>query len=203
MRPTQSGVNWADIESLFVTCGAYIEEREGSRVYVELNDVVGHFHRPHPKKEAPKGSRRLGEAISEGGGNRTMMEHKGYRATVTFDDAAGVFHGEVVDTRDVIVFEGTSAAQLRKEFEFSVDDYLKVCEERGRTPDKPFSGKIPLPDPSGGPPGCHRSRQGPGQKPQRLDYRDSRGGDREDSRVEAWVIKKTDLSAGALVHESA
>jgi len=73
-----------------------------------------------------------------------MMEHKGYRATVTFDDAAGVFHGEVVDTRDVIVFEGTTAAQLRKEFEFSVDDYLKVCEERGRTPDKPFSGKIPL-----------------------------------------------------------
>ena len=55
MRPTQSGVNWADIESLFVTCGAYIEEREGSRVYVELNDVVGHFHRPHPKKEARKG----------------------------------------------------------------------------------------------------------------------------------------------------
>ena len=73
-----------------------------------------------------------------------MMEHKGYRATVTFDDAAGVFHGEVVDTRDVIVFEGTTATQLRKEFEFSVDDYLKVCEERGRTPDKPFSGKIPL-----------------------------------------------------------
>ena len=73
-----------------------------------------------------------------------MMEHKGYRATVTFDDAAGVFHGEVVDTRDVIVFEGTTAAQLRKEFEFSVDDYLKACEERGRTPDKPFSGKIPL-----------------------------------------------------------
>ena len=55
---------------------------------------------------------------------------------------------EVMDTRDVIVFEGTSAAQLRKEFEFSVDDYLKVCEERGRTPDKPFSGKIPLRVPS-------------------------------------------------------
>ena len=55
MRPTQSGVNWADIESLFATCGAYIEEREGSRVYVELNGVAGHFHRPHPEKEARKG----------------------------------------------------------------------------------------------------------------------------------------------------
>ena len=55
VRPTRSSVNWADIEALFAACGAYIEEREGSRVYVELNDVVGHFHRPHPEKEARKG----------------------------------------------------------------------------------------------------------------------------------------------------
>ena len=73
-----------------------------------------------------------------------MMEYKGYRAAVTFDDEADVFHGEVVDTRDVIVFEGTSVAQLKKEFKFSIDDYLRICEERGRTPDKPYSGKIPL-----------------------------------------------------------
>lgn len=72
------------------------------------------------------------------------MEYKRYRAVVTFDDEADVFHGEVVDTRDVIVFEGTSVAQLRKEFKFSIDDYLKACAERRRTPDKPFSGKIPL-----------------------------------------------------------
>ena len=54
-RPTQSGINWADIESLFSACGAYIEERASSRVYVELNNRVGHFHRPHPGKEARKG----------------------------------------------------------------------------------------------------------------------------------------------------
>ena len=73
-----------------------------------------------------------------------MMEYKGYRAAVTFDDEAGVFHGEVTGTRDVIIFEGTSVVELRQEFEFSIDDYLRVCEERGRTPDKPYSGKIPL-----------------------------------------------------------
>lgn len=54
-RPTQSGINWDDIGSLFVACGAYIEERD-CRVYVELNDVVGHFHRSHPEKEARKGA---------------------------------------------------------------------------------------------------------------------------------------------------
>ena len=73
-----------------------------------------------------------------------MMQYKGYRAAVTFDDSAGVFHGEVVDTRDVITFEGDSVEQLRKEFEVSIDDYLAVCAERGREPDRPYSGKIPL-----------------------------------------------------------
>ncbi len=58
---------------------------------------------------------------------KTMIEFKRYRAAVTFDDEAGVFHEEVMGTRDVIVFEGTSVAQLKKEFEFSTDDYLKVC----------------------------------------------------------------------------
>ena len=73
-----------------------------------------------------------------------MMEYKGYQAVVQFDYEAGVFHGKVVDTRDVIFFEGTSVDQLIKEFHFSIDDYLAVCAERGREPSKPFSGRIPL-----------------------------------------------------------
>lgn len=73
-----------------------------------------------------------------------MMEYRGYRAAVNFDDEAGVFHGEVVDTRDVITFQGESVPELRQAFADSVDEYLAVCSERGRTPDKPFSGRIPL-----------------------------------------------------------
>ena len=72
------------------------------------------------------------------------MECHGYRAAVTFDDAAGIFHGEVIGTRDVITFQGTSVAALRRAFKGSVEEYLAVCAERGRTPDQPFSGKIPL-----------------------------------------------------------
>ena len=71
-----------------------------------------------------------------------MMEYKGYRAAVTFDDGVGVFLGTVVDTRDVITFEGDSVEQLRREFKFSVDDYLDACREWGRDPDKPYSGEI-------------------------------------------------------------
>ena len=41
-----------------------------------------------------------------------MMKYKGYHAEVTYDHEAAVFHGEVVGTRDVIFFEGTSVDQL-------------------------------------------------------------------------------------------
>ncbi|MCY4375264.1 MAG: type II toxin-antitoxin system HicB family antitoxin [Spirochaetaceae bacterium] len=73
-----------------------------------------------------------------------MMEYRGYRAAVQFDDDAGVFHGEVIDTLDVITFQGETVVELRQAFTDSVDEYLTVCTERGRTPDKPFSGRIPL-----------------------------------------------------------
>jgi predicted HicB family RNase H-like nuclease len=71
-----------------------------------------------------------------------MMEHKGYIGKVEFDDDAGIFHGEVVDTRDVITFQGTSVAELKKAFRESVEDYLAFCASRGEEPDRPFSGQF-------------------------------------------------------------
>ena len=73
-----------------------------------------------------------------------MIEYGGYRAVVRLDDDAGFFHGEVIDTRDVITFQGTSVAELREAIKDSVEEYLAVCAERGRDPDKPYSGKVAL-----------------------------------------------------------
>lgn len=73
-----------------------------------------------------------------------MMEYKGYVGQVEFDDEANIFHGEVINLRDVVTFQGSSVLELRKAFEDSVDDYLDFCEERGESPDKPYSGKFML-----------------------------------------------------------
>ncbi len=73
-----------------------------------------------------------------------MLEYKGYIGCVEFDDEAGVFHGEVINTRDVITFQGTSVEELQAAFHDSVEDYLEFCAERGEQPDKPFSGKFML-----------------------------------------------------------
>lgn len=71
-----------------------------------------------------------------------MMEYKGYLGKVEFDDEAGIFHGQVINTSDVITFQGTSVGELRQAFVDSVDDYLEFCAERGDTPEKPFSGRF-------------------------------------------------------------
>jgi len=71
-----------------------------------------------------------------------MMEYKGYMGRVTFDDVAGIFHGDVINTRDVITFQGESVAELKTAFHESVDDYLAFCAKRGEPPDKPFSGQF-------------------------------------------------------------
>ena len=73
-----------------------------------------------------------------------MMEYKGYHAAIKYDHEDEVFHGEVVGTRDVIFFEATSVDELKREFRFSIDEYLAMCEEWGQKPDRPFSGRIPL-----------------------------------------------------------
>ncbi|TDI35327.1 MAG: type II toxin-antitoxin system HicB family antitoxin [Acidobacteria bacterium] len=71
-----------------------------------------------------------------------MLEHKGYRGHVEFDAEAGIFHGEIVDTRDMITFQGKSVNEIKKAFRNSIEDYLEFCAERGEEPDKPFSGRL-------------------------------------------------------------
>jgi len=71
-----------------------------------------------------------------------MMHYRGYIGRVEFDDEAGVFHGEVTNTRDVITFQGETVAELRQAFRDSVEDYLAFCRERGEAPEKPFSGQF-------------------------------------------------------------
>jgi len=76
--------------------------------------------------------------------NKAMIEYKGYIGVFEFDPELDTFHGTVTNTNDVISFYGKSVAKLRKEMRASVDEYLAFCQEEGRQPEKPFSGKLLL-----------------------------------------------------------
>jgi len=71
-----------------------------------------------------------------------MMEYKGYLGTVEYDSKAKIFHGDVINTKDVITFQGTTVREIEKAFKDSIDDYISWCKEEGVEPEKPYSGKF-------------------------------------------------------------
>lgn len=73
-----------------------------------------------------------------------MIEYKGYVGVFEFDEELGQFHGYVVNTLDVITFYGSSVEELRAELQTSVEEYLAFCAEKGRDPEKPFSGNLSI-----------------------------------------------------------
>ena len=73
-----------------------------------------------------------------------MMEYKGFIGNVEFDAEAKIFHGDVINTRDIITFQGKSVQEIEKAFRESIDDYLDWCKDEGVDPEKPFSGKFNL-----------------------------------------------------------
>ena len=70
------------------------------------------------------------------------MEYKGYLGTVEYDSQAKIFHGDVINTRDVITFQGTTVKEIDRAFKESIDDYIAWCTEEGVLPEKPYSGRF-------------------------------------------------------------
>jgi len=72
------------------------------------------------------------------------MEYKGYLGIVEYDSDAKIFHGDIINTRDVITFQGSTVHEIETAFRESIDDYLSWCKEEGVEPEKPYSGKFNL-----------------------------------------------------------
>jgi len=73
-----------------------------------------------------------------------MMEYNGYVGIVEYDSEAKLFHGDVINTRDVITFQGTTVEEIDKSFKESIDDYINWCISEKVEPEKPYSGKFNL-----------------------------------------------------------
>lgn len=72
------------------------------------------------------------------------MNHKGYTARIEYDERDNIFVGRVLGLRSIISFHGETVADLRREFEVAVEDFLNDCKEQGIKPEKPASGKLML-----------------------------------------------------------
>ena len=71
---------------------------------------------------------------------KNFIQYKGYFGSVDFSEEDNCLFGKVVGIRSLISYEGESVAELKKDFQESVDEYLALCEEEGIEPEKPYKG---------------------------------------------------------------
>lgn len=74
----------------------------------------------------------------------SVLTYKGYSGAVEIDPQAGILFGRVLDLDAVLTFEADTVPEAEQAFHDTVDDYLDWCAERGKEPEKPFSGKLVL-----------------------------------------------------------
>lgn len=73
-----------------------------------------------------------------------MLEYKGFKAQIDFDDQAGLFVGEVINMNDGAVFSGRSVDELRAAFEKAVERRLNAPNSPRQTLERCYSGRISL-----------------------------------------------------------
>ena len=64
----------------------------------------------------------------------STMKLDDYIARIDYDEDREVFHGRIINIRDVVNFYGATLSELKQEFRNSLDCYLEVCAERGQAP---------------------------------------------------------------------
>ncbi|MCF6317991.1 MAG: type II toxin-antitoxin system HicB family antitoxin [Proteobacteria bacterium] len=70
------------------------------------------------------------------------MKYKGYEAIIKYSDEDDTFIGEVINSQDILVFDGQSVEEVKQSFYSVVDEYLEDCVKEGTDPKKPFSGQF-------------------------------------------------------------
>ena len=72
------------------------------------------------------------------------LTYQGYSARIEFSSEDECFIGQLAGIKDTIGFHGETVSELKQAFEEAVDDYLATCEKVGKSPQKPYSGKLML-----------------------------------------------------------
>jgi len=71
-----------------------------------------------------------------------MLKYKDFFGSVEYSAADDCFFGKIIGTTDLVTFEGDSVDTLKKAFAEAVEDYLVLCKEIGKEPQKTYRGSF-------------------------------------------------------------
>ena len=69
-----------------------------------------------------------------------LMTYKNYRAIIAYSEEDNLFIGEVIGLTDSLNFHGRSIDELENSFHDSIENYLDLCAQIGKEPEKEFTG---------------------------------------------------------------
>ena len=72
-----------------------------------------------------------------------IMRYKGYWAEIKYSDEDECVCGYIEGLKeDVISFEGETVKDLKRDFKNAIEDYLKICKELNKEPEKQCKGSL-------------------------------------------------------------
>ena len=71
-----------------------------------------------------------------------VIQYRGYHAKIDYSSEDNMLIGSVINIRDSLHFHGNSIAEITQSFHNSIDNYLEMCEDLGKTPDKEYKGSF-------------------------------------------------------------
>ncbi|WP_439545562.1 type II toxin-antitoxin system HicB family antitoxin [Sandarakinorhabdus sp.] len=73
-----------------------------------------------------------------------ILTYRNYSAAVEFDADDALFFGRIAGIADGVSFHADTVPELVAAFHEAVDDYLETCAKLGKSPERPYSGKLML-----------------------------------------------------------
>jgi predicted HicB family RNase H-like nuclease len=71
-----------------------------------------------------------------------VLRHQDFVGTVQYNANDKLFHGKIAFITDLVTFEGSSVTELEAAFVEAVEDYIELCEQIGKKPEKSFAGSF-------------------------------------------------------------
>lgn len=79
---------------------------------------------------------------------KDVLQYNGFIGSVHFSAEDAVFHGKIDGISDLVTFEGESMAELQQAFKEAIEDYIGICEQKGKPIHKSFKGNLNVKIPS-------------------------------------------------------
>jgi len=71
-----------------------------------------------------------------------MLKYKDFYGSVEYSANDECFFGKILGTSDLVTFEGNSVPALKNAFTEAVEDYIVLCKEAGKEPQKTYKGSF-------------------------------------------------------------